>query len=194
MNHLVLVLGLLVFLGIHSASIAAPQWRLATMGRLGEKKWKGLFSLASAVGLALIVVGYGLARREPVPLYLPPLFLRHLSLLLMVPVFPLLIATYFPGRISAAAKHPMLLSVKLWAAAHLLANGNLGDVLLFGSFLAWAVADRISVKRRPAVERHDVPAVRSGMNDVIVIVGGLAAYALTLFWLHRVLIGVSPLP
>ena len=99
-----------------------------------------------------------MARREPVVLYTPPAALRHLALLLMLPVFPLLFAAYLPGRIRAAAKHPMLLAVKLWAVAHLLANGTLADVLLFGGFLAWAVADRISVKRRAAAEAHEVPA------------------------------------
>ena len=147
---LVLVVGLVIFLGVHSVSIVAPGWRTATVARLGERPWKGLYSLASAVGLALIVIGYGMARRDPVVLYTPPAALRHLALVVMLPVFPLLFAAYLPGRIRAAAKHPFLLAVKLWALAHLLANGMLADVLLFGGFLAWAVADRISVKRRPA--------------------------------------------
>lgn len=191
---LVLILGLVVFLGIHSVSIVAPGWRTATVGRLGEKPWKGLYSIASAIGLALIVVGYGLARRDPVVLYAPPAGLRHLALLLMLPVFPLLFAAYLPGRIRAAAKHPMLLAVKLWAVAHLLANGTLADVLLFGGFLAWAVADRISVKRRAAVDAHEIP-VGSGRpaNDAIAIVVGLLVYAAFVFWVHRWLIGVSPL-
>ena len=112
----------------------------------------------------------------------------------MLPVFPLLFAAYLPGRIRSAAKHPMLLAVKLWATAHLLANGTLADVLLFGGFLAWAVADRISVKRRPAVEAHEVPAAPPRpANDAIAVVGGLAVYAVFVFWAHRWLIGVSPL-
>ena len=191
---LVLVVGLVIFLGVHSVSIVAPGWRTATVARLGERPWKGLYSLASAVGLALIVVGYGMARRDPIVLYTPPAALRHLALVVMLPVFPLLFAAYLPGRIRAAAKHPFLLAVKLWALAHLLANGMLVDVLLFGAFLAWAVVDRISVKRRPAAQTHDVPAAPPGAaNDAIALIGGLAVYALFILWAHRWIIGVSPL-
>ena len=191
---LVLIAGLVVFLGIHSVSIVAPAWRSGTLTRLGEGPWKGLYSIAAAVGLVLVIVGYGWARRSPVVLYTPPAGLRHLALLVMLPVFPLLFAAYLPGRIKAAAKHPMLLAVKLWAVAHLLANGTLADVLLFGGFLVWAIADRISVKRRSPIEAHAVPAAppRSA-NDAIAIVGGLAVYVLFLFWAHRWLMGVSPL-
>jgi uncharacterized membrane protein len=191
---LVLVLGLIAFLGIHSVSIVAPAWRTATLARLGEKPWKGLYSIASGVGLALIVVGFGIARRDPIVLYTPPAGLRHLALLVMLPVFPLFFAAYFPGRIRAAAKHPMLLAVKLWALAHLLANGTLADVLLFGGFLAWAVADRISVKRRSPVDAHEVPAAPARpANDAIAIVGGLLVYVALVFWVHRWMTGVSPL-
>ena len=192
---LVLVAGLVLFLGVHSVSIAAPAWRQGMVARLGEKPWKGLYSLASAVGLVVLIVGYGIARRSPVVLYTPPAALRHLALVVMLPVFPLFFAAYLPGRIKSAAKHPLLLAVKFWAAAHLLANGTLADVLLFGGFLAWAVADRISVKRRPAAEAHEVPSAPPGAaNDALVVVGGLAVYALFLFWGHRWLTGVSPLP
>ena len=192
---IVLVAGLVLFLGIHSVSIVAPGWRRAQVARRGERAWKGLYSIVSGVGLALLIVGYGLARHEPVVLYTPPAALRHLALLLMVPVFPLLFAAYLPGRIRSAAKHPFLLAVKLWATAHLLANGTLADVLLFGAFLAWAVADRISVKRRSVAEAHDAPAAPARpMNDLIAVVGGLVAYVVIVFWAHRWLIGVSPLP
>jgi uncharacterized membrane protein len=191
---LVLVVGLVIFLGVHSVSIVAPGWRTATVARIGERPWKGLYSLASAVGLALIIVGYGMARRDPVVLYTPPAALRHLALVVMLPVFPLLFAAYLPGRIRAAAKHPFLLAVKLWALAHLLANGMLADVLLFGAFLAWAVADRISVKRRPAAQTHEVPAAPPGAaNDAIALIGGLVVYVVFIFWAHRWIIGVSPL-
>ena len=191
---LVLVVGLLVFLGVHSVSIVAPGWRAATVARMGERPWKGLYSIASAVGLALIVVGYGMARREPVVIYTPPAALRHLALVVMLPVFPLLFAAYLPGRIRTAAKHPFLLAVKFWALAHLLANGMLADVLLFGAFLAWAVADRISVKRRPAAQTHEVPAAPPGAgNDAISLIGGLVVYAVFILWAHRWIIGVSPL-
>ena len=191
---LVLIVGLVVFLGIHSVSIVAPAWRTATVARLGEKPWKGIYSLVSAVGLVLIVVGFGIARRSPVVLYTPPTMLRHLALLVMLPVFPLFIAAYFPGRIQTAAKHPMLLSVKLWATAHLLANGTLADVVLFGGFLIWAIADRIAVKRRAPENAHAVPAAPSRpANDAIALVGGLAVYAILLLGGHRWLVGVSPL-
>ena len=191
---LVLVVGLVIFLGVHSVSIVAPGWRAATVARLGERPWKGLYSLASAVGLVLIVVGFGMARRDPVVLYTPPAALRHLALVVMLPVFPLLFAAYLPGRIRAAAKHPFLVAVKLWALAHLLANGTLADVLLFGGFLAWAVADRISVKRRPAAETHEVPAAPPGAaNDAIALIGGLLVYVVFILWAHRWIVGVSPL-
>ena len=191
---LLFVVGLVLFLGIHSVSIVAPRWRGATVASVGEQRFKGIYSIVSAIGLVVLVVGYGMARREPVVLYTPPAALRHVALLLMLPVFPLLVAPYFPGRIKSAAKHPMLLAVKIWATAHLLANGTLVDVLLFAAFLLWAVADRISVKRRPAAETHEAPAAPPRpMNDVIVVVVGLALYAVFLLWAHRWLIGVSPL-
>ena len=191
---LIFLAGLVLFFGVHAVSIVAPAWRANVVARRGEATWKGLYSIVAGIGLALIVVGYGLARREPVVLYDPPAGLRHLALLIMVPVFPLLVATYLPGRIRRAVKHPMLLAVKLWATAHLLANGMLVDVLLFGVFLAWAVADRISLKRRPAAEAHASPAAPAApWNDLVAVVAGLALYAVFLLWAHRWLIGVSPL-
>jgi uncharacterized membrane protein len=186
-----LILGLVLFLGIHSVSIFALGWRDAQVAQRGERAWKGLYSVASLIGFVLIIYGYGLARQAPVVLYTPPAAMRHIALLLMLPVFPLLASSGLPGRIKAAAKHPMLLAVKLWATAHLLANGNLADVLLFGAFLAWAVADRISVKRRPLRPVPSLPA--RAINDVIVLVVGLAIYVVFLLWGHRWLIGVSPL-
>ena len=187
-----LVVGLLLFLGIHSVSIVAPAWRDAQVERRGERVWKGIYALASLAALILLIHGYGVARQTPVILYTPPPALRHVALLLMLPVFPLLFAAYLPGRIQRAAKHPMLLAVKFWAAAHLLANGTLADVLLFGAFLVWAVADRISVKRRAVP--HRVPgAPPSALNDVAALVGGIVVYVGLLFWAHAWLTGVSPL-
>lgn len=187
-----LIAGLLLFLGVHSTAIIAPEWRTAQVARWGEPAWKGLYALMSIVGLALLIYGYGVARQSPVVLYTPPTFTRHLALLLMLPVFSLLLAAYLPGRIKTAAKHPMLLAVKLWALAHLLANGGLHDVVLFGAFLAWAVADRISMKRR-TVARAVPTAPARPMNDAIALGAGLAIYAVFVLWAHLKLIGVSPL-
>jgi uncharacterized membrane protein len=186
------VVGLVLFLGIHSVSIVAPGWRDAQVAQRGEGAWKGIYSVVSLVGFVLLVYGYGVARQSTAVLYTPPAMLRHLALLVMVPVFPLLLAAYLPGRIQRAAQHPMLLAVKVWATAHLLANSTLVDVLLFGAFLAWAVFDRIAVKRRTK-ERAVPGAPLSSLNDVKALVGGLVLYAVFLFWGHLWLIGVSPL-
>ena len=185
-----LIVGLIIFLGIHSVAIFAPGLRERVRSRLGEGPWKGLYSLISLLGFALIIYGFGLARQSPVVLYTPPQRLRHLTFLIMLPVFPLLIAAYLPGRIKTAAKHPMLAAVKFWAFAHLLANGMLADVLLFGGFLAWAVLDRISLKQRPQNLRMAPPG---RFNDAIAIIAGLALYALFIGWAHARLFGVSPL-
>jgi uncharacterized membrane protein len=185
------LIGLVLFLGIHSVAIAAPAWRDAQAAR-NPGAWKGIYSVISIAGFALLIYGYGLARQAPVVVWAPPTAMRHVALLLMLPVFPLLLAAYLPGRIKAAAKHPMLLAVKFWALAHLLANGTLVDMILFGAFLAWAVLDRIAVKKR-AVARAVPGAPPSAANDALALVGGLAIYALFLFWAHQRLIGVSPL-
>jgi uncharacterized membrane protein len=186
-----LIAGLILFFGAHSISIVNEPWRDRMASRLGESTWKGIYALVSLVGLVLIVHGYGAARYDPLILYAPPVWLRHLAFLLLLPVFPLLLATYLPGRIKKAVKHPMILAVKLWAFAHLLANGALADVLLFGGFLGWAVAARISLKRRTP---RPVPgAGESNRNDMIAVAGGLAFYIVTVLGLHRVLIGVPVL-
>jgi uncharacterized membrane protein len=183
-----LILGLLLFLGIHSVSIVAPGWRDAQVARLGERAWKGVYSVVSIVAFVVLVVGYGMARQSAPVLYTPPTGMRHVTLLLMLPVFPLIVSAYFPGRIQAALQHPFLLGVMLWALAHLLANGTLADLLLFGGFLAWAIADRISVARRPARPLPGAP--RRPVNDVIAIVIGLAVYAFFVLRGHLWLIGV----
>jgi uncharacterized membrane protein len=186
---LLLIVGLVLFLGTHSVAIAAPRWRARTIERIGERRWKGAYSLIAVIGLVLVIVGYGEARQQPVLLYATPVYMRHVTALLMLPVFPLVLAAYFPGRIKAALKHPMLAGVKLWAFAHLLANGMLADVLLFGGLLAWAVADRISLKRRPQkpIPQVGAPSVR---NDVIAVGAGLVLYAAFVFRLHYWLIGI----
>lgn len=187
-----LVLGLIVFLGIHSVSIVAPAWRNAQVERHGERVWKGIYGLASLAGLVLLIHGYGVARQTPVVLYTPASALRHVALLLMLPVFPLFLAAYLPGRIQRAARHPMLLAVILWSIAHLLANGTIADVVLFGAFLIWAVADRISVGHRTVP--HRVPGAPAGaFNDIAAVSAGLVLYGGFLVWAHAWLVGVSPL-
>lgn len=185
-----LIVGLILFLGLHSLSIVNEPLRNRLHTSMGEAAFKGLFSLASLIGLVLIIWGYGAARLDPTVIYTPPGWLRHLAMLLLIPVFPLLFATYFPGRIKAKLGHPMLVAVKLWALAHLLANGMLHDLLLFGAFLAWAVADRISLKRRNQRPIATLPAAKA--NDAIAIVGGLAVYVVIVFWAHQWLFGVAP--
>ena len=193
-----LILGLMLFLGVHSVSIVAPHARNRWVQRVGEGPWKGLYTLVSIVGFGLIVWGYGQAREAPVLLYSLPGGFRHLAALLMLPVFVLLFAAYLPGRIQALVKHPMLLAVKFWALAHLLAQsvtgGTLADALLFGGFLVWAIADRISVKRRAAAGLlRSLPlGPPRALNDAIALVGGLVVYALFAFWLHAALFGVRP--
>ena len=187
-----MILGLVLFFGTHSISIVARGWRDRMAARLGEWGWKGLYGIVSLVGFVLIVQGYAEARLTSAVLYTPPMWLRHVAFLLLVPVFPLLLAAYLPGRVKTVMKHPMLNAVKFWATAHLLVKGTLASTLLYGSFLVWASVDRISVKRRPRPGPLTLPA--SSLNDIIAIVGGLAIYLAFLFFAHRLLIGVSPLP
>jgi uncharacterized membrane protein len=186
-----LVLGLAVFLGVHSISIVAPGWRDRTAGRLGNA-WRGLYSLVTIAGVVLIIRGYGIARHNPVMLYTPPAWTQYVTAVLMLPVFPLFLAAYFPGRIKAALQHPMLLSVMLWALAHLAASGMLANVVLFGGFLAWAVADRVSFTWRTQRAIATAPSMR--LNDGIAIMAGLVFYVVFEHWLHARWIGVQPLP
>lgn len=183
-----LLLGLALFFGVHAVSIINDPWRNRMVARMGEWPWKGLYALVSGVGFALIVWGYGLARHDPVVVYTPAGWLHPVAMVLLVPVFPLLLATYLPGRIQAAAKHPMLAATKLWAVAHLLVNGMLADVLLFGAFLVWAVLDRISMKHRTQRPLPSVPP--SPANDLVAVAGGLALYVAFVLWLHGWLIGI----
>ncbi|NEV61253.1 NnrU family protein [Thiorhodococcus minor] len=187
----VLILGLVLFLGTHAISIFKPGLRTQVIDRFGVAAWQGVFGLLSLIGFVLLVNGYAATREAPLVLYDPPSWLRHVNLLLMLPVFPILLSTYLPGRIQTAVKHPMLLAVKIWAFGHLLANGTLADVLLFGSFLAWAVADRISLKHRAGPPVQGAPPNR--VNDAIAVVGGLVLYLLFIFWLHKALMGVAPI-
>ena len=192
---LTLVLGLVLFFAIHLVP-TQPELRGGLVSRYGEGAYKGIFTLVAIVGLALIVLGYGKMQVMPgknPELWHPPLWSRHVALALMLPSMILLVAAYVPSRIRDAVKHPMLASVKIWALAHLLANGDLASVVLFGSFLAWAIFDRISVKRRAALGPLGARAGGAIVNDVLVLAAGTALYFLLLHWGHKLLVGVSPL-
>jgi uncharacterized membrane protein len=186
-----LIIGLILFLGTHALPFIAPAWRASLQARLGAIPYQGFASVAILAGFVLILWGYGLARTAPTALYAPPVWTRHLALLVMLPVFPLLFATYLPGRIQSWAGHPMLLAVTLWALAHLIANGWLVDLVLFGSFFIWSVAARISYRWRPATPVQGAPPGKA--NDWIALGAGLVLYAAFLFGLHRWFFGISPL-
>ena len=186
-----LVLGLVLFLGMHSVSIVASGWRDRTAARLGNA-WRGLYSLITIAGLVLIIWGYRIARQNPVLLYSPPAWTAYLTAVLMLPVFPLFLAAYFPGRIKSALQHPMLISTILWSAAHLISTGTFVDVVLFGGFLLWSVADRISFRWRTPRTIPTAPPMK--LNDGIAVVAGLVIYVVFEHWLHVRWIGVQPLP
>ena len=189
----VLLLGLVLFLGVHSTRIVAEGWRSRMLGRLGEKGWKGTYSLVSIVGFVLVVWGYGMARQNPVVLWTPPRGMNHLAALLMVVSFVLLVAAYVPrNAFKARLHHPMVLGVKTWAFAHLLANGTLADVVLFGAFLAWGVADFIASRQRDRAQGVTY-AAGTTRGTVIAAVVGLVLWAVFVGWAHKFLIGVSPL-
>lgn len=186
-----MIIGLGIFLGVHSIAIVSPELRNRAVLGWGEVAWKGMYGLVSLIGFVLLIYGFGLARQAQVVLYTPPSWMRPVTFLLMLPVFPLVVAAYLPGRIKTATKHPMLAAVKFWALAHLLSNGSLADVLLFGGFLAWAALDRISLKSRAPQTLRTLPAGR--FNDAIAVVLGLAVYVLFIGGAHLRLFGVSPL-
>ncbi len=189
---IVLILGLVVFLGTHSVRIFADQWRTGQVARFGELQWKALYTIVSIAGFVLIIWGYGLARLDPVYLWVPPVWTRHLAALLTLPAFVLLVAAYVPGtRIRARMGHPMLVGTKLWAFAHLIANGTLADVLLFGSFLIWAVAAFISSRRRDRASG----IVRQAMGiryDAAAIATGVVLWFVFAVYLHGWLFGIRP--
>ncbi len=183
-----LILGLLVFLGIHTVRMVAPDWRLARIAAMGEGRWKGVYSLVSLAGLVLIIFGWRAAPH--IELYTTPFWMAHLAILLMaLALISLMVSNLPAGKLKPALKHPMLLAVKLWAFAHLLVNGDLASVLLFGSFLAWAVWNRIAVKRRGGAVAKPGPVT----NDIIAVVSGLAIWAI-LIWKAHVWIAGVPIP
>lgn len=189
----ILILGLVLFLGVHSVRIVADDWRTGMRSRLGEGAWKGVYTLISLAGFGLIVWGYGLARQDPVVLWVPPVAMRHLASLLTLAAFVLLAAAYVPrNAFKAKLHHPMVLAVKVWALAHLLSNGNLADVLLFGSFLLWAVPGFRAARQRDRAQNTRYAAGTLAGTVATVVVGGVA-WAAFAFWAHLLLIGVSPM-
>jgi len=189
MGLTIMILGLALLLGVHLLTIWRPQ-RAALIARLGENGYKGLYSLVSLVGLVLIVYGFARYRQgEWIDVWFPPAWTRHLAALLVLPAVILVVASYVRGNIFLKLKHPMLAGVKLWALAHLIANGDLGSIVLFGSILAWAVFDRISLKRRTDPGAPPIP-VGGTRNDVIAVAGGVALYVLLGLWFHPYVIGV----
>ena len=187
-----LILGLLLFLGMHSVRIAADGWRGQVISQRGAGAWKGLYTVVSLVGFGLILWGYGQARLAPQVLWPSPAWTRHLAGLLMLVSLVLLVAAYVPrNSIKAAVHHPMVLGVKVWAFAHLLANNTVADGLLFGSFLVWAVLDF-----RSARQRDRAGAVRYAAGTLpatlLTVVVGTALWAALAFWAHLQLFGVRP--
>ncbi len=188
----VLILGLILFLGMHSVRIVAEGWRTKQIAQRGEKGWKGLYTVVSLVGFALIVWGFGLARQQTVALWAVPRGMAHVAALLTLVAFVLLAASSVPGNgIKSKVHHPMVLGVKVWALAHLLANNTVADLVLFGSFLVWAVLDFRAARRRDRVASTVYPAGTTA-GTVKAVVGGVLAWAVFAFWAHGWLIGVRP--
>jgi uncharacterized membrane protein len=190
----VLIAGLVLFLGIHSVRIVADDWRTARIGDWGAGRWKALYSVASIVGLVLVVWGYGLARQHPVVLWNPPAWTRPVAGVLVLLAFVLLAAGRVPGNaIKARVHHPMVLAVKTWAFAHLLANGTLADLVLFGPFLVWAILSFRAARRRDAAAGTVYPEGTLG-RTFAAVAAGVLVWALFAFSLHARLIGMQPLP
>ena len=190
-----LILGLVLFLGIHSVRIVADGLRARFDASRGLMAWKGVYSVIAIAGFVLICIGFGQARHDTVVLWSPPRWTHDLAALLTLLAFVLVTAAYVPGNgIKARVKDPMILGVKCWAAGHLLANGTLADVVLFGSFLAWAVLDfRAARRRRRAGTEPAIGPVKRGRSAIVVVVGVLA-WMLFALHLHQPLIGVAPFP
>lgn len=188
-----LIAGLILFLGAHSTRVFADDWRTSMLERLGEKKWKGLITLLSIAGFVLLILGYDQARMTTVALWHPPVWTRHLAIVLNLLAFVLLAAAYVPrNSIKAKIGHPMIAGVKIWALAHLLANGTLVDVLLFGTFLIWAVLDFRTSRRRDRMNATTYPSGALA-NTLLTVVVGLGAGVVFMLWLHVRWVGVSPL-
>jgi uncharacterized membrane protein len=189
MGLLVMILGLVLFLGVHTLT-TQRKLRASVIASAGEGGYKIGYALASLAGLALIVWGFAHYRATGwIDVWYPPRALKHITVALMLPAVILVVAAYIRGRIYTTVKHPLLTGVKLWAAAHLLANGDLGSIILFGSFLGWAVYDRISLKHRADAGAPPIP-VGGPTNDLIAVAVGIVAYLALAFAFHPVVIGV----
>ncbi|MSQ19023.1 MAG: hypothetical protein EXR39_05560 [Betaproteobacteria bacterium] len=189
---LLLIIGLVVFLGVHSVHIVADPWRTAQIARMGELAWKGIYAIVAIAGFVLIAWGYGEARTAPIGLWHPPVWTRHVASLLVLVSFILIAAAYIPQtRMKAAVGHPMLAGTKLWALAHLLANGTLADLLLFGGFLAWAATNFIASRRRDRLA-GTVYIKGPITRDVLAVAGGIVGWWVFAFYLHAWWIGVRP--
>ena len=188
-----LIAGLILFLGAHSTRVFADDWRTRTLERIGELKWKGLVTALSIAGFVLMIVGYDQARMTPIALWQPPLWTRHVAVLFNLLAFVLVAAAYVPRNIiKSKIGHPMIAGVKIWALAHLLANGTLADVLLFGTFLMWAVLDFRVSRRRDRMNATVYPSAAMA-NSLLTLVVGLGAGVVFMLWLHVRWVGVSPL-
>lgn len=190
---LTMIIGLVLFLGPHSIRIFAEDWRNRQISQRGENLWKVLYSIVSIVGFILIVNGYSQARLDPFVVWLPPQWLKYTAVILLLPTFILIIAAYLPGtKIKSLSGHPMAGSVKLWSLMHLLANGALADIVLFGSFMTWAIFDYRASRRRD--RKAGIRYPYAGISrDIIAIVVGVVLWVLFVFYLHEWLIGVKPI-
>jgi uncharacterized membrane protein len=188
----ILILGLLVFLGSHSVRIFGEGWRTAQVARLGERPWKLGYTVVSLVGFALLAWGFGMARQESYVVWSPPVATRHIAALLTLVAFVFLAATYVPRNgIKARFHHPMTLAVTIWAFGHLLANGKLADIILFGSLLVWAKLSFMAARKRDRIAGTTYRAGTLG-GTVLTVMVGIIGWAVFALWLHRLLIGVQP--
>ncbi len=189
-----LILGIVIFIGIHLVRSFAPGLRAAVTKRSGTGAWHAIHGIAALVGLALIAIGFVKARATTGILYTPPVFMTHIALTLMLIASIFLVAAFLPaGKIRVATKHPAILAIKIWALAHLLANGEAPSVLLFGAFLAWGVILRISMKKRWRAGEITYPAFVSSRYDLAAVLIGAALYGVIVWKLHALVIGVAPI-
>lgn len=186
---LILIIGLILFFALHSLAIFAPHWRERTRERIGHGWWRLWYSLASLLTIVLIAWGYAQSRYTPVVIYVTPGWTRRVTDLLMLAAFPLMYATFLPGKLHRKFKYPDLVAIKIWAFAHLLVNGMLADLFLFGGMLAWAVINRISLRHRVRILPSAEP---SEFNDVVAVVAGLVTYLFIGLFVHYIVLGVSP--